>query len=220
MLYKQLKGDDMLGQFAFINPASVSLAIVKRGKGGRVIASCLQRVTLTQLFFMPYNPGCHWILVVIDMKSTTIYYLDSLRGSMDCFLMNIMLIGLTNYHSHNGNQSDEGVVQWERVQVPMQSVNVECGYYVLRFMKDIIANRSVLTENFHGPQVYYNKFSSSRRIKLFSSNLEVLCHLILRINLEVGRKEQVLWYLPELSDHCWSISLTFEEIILKWYEGT
>ncbi|KAK4836657.1 hypothetical protein QYF36_025814 [Acer negundo] len=81
------------------------------------------------------------------MKSMTIYYLDSLRGSMDGFLMNIMQIGLTHYHSHNGNQSDKGVVQWERVQVPMQSVDVECGYYVLRFMKDIIADRSVLTEN-------------------------------------------------------------------------
>ncbi|KAK2665302.1 hypothetical protein Ddye_003876 [Dipteronia dyeriana] len=136
MLYKQLKDDDMLGQFAFINPSSVSpaggLKYVRRGEGGRVIASCLQRATPTQLIFMPYNP----------------------RGSMDAFLMNIMQIGLTNYHSHNGNQSDKGFVQWECVQVPMQSGNFECGYYVLRFMKDIIADRSVLTENFHGKRTY------------------------------------------------------------------
>ncbi|KAK1559835.1 hypothetical protein Q3G72_018910 [Acer saccharum] len=161
ILYEQLKDDDMHGQFAFINPASVSpvgrLKYVRMVEGGRVIASCLLRATPTQLIFIPYNPRYHWILVVIDMKSMTIYYLDSLRGSIDGFLMNIMQIGLTIYHSHNSNQSDKarkGVVQWKRVQVPMQSVNVECGYYVLRFMNDIIADRSMLTENFHGKRTY------------------------------------------------------------------
>ncbi|KAK3195521.1 hypothetical protein Dsin_026831 [Dipteronia sinensis] len=67
------------------------------------------------------------------------------------------VLGLSYYHSHNGNQSDTSMLQWERVQVPMQSTNVECGYYVLRFMKDIITDSSVLTENFHGKRTYTQK---------------------------------------------------------------
>ncbi|KAK1575194.1 hypothetical protein Q3G72_003354 [Acer saccharum] len=55
VLYEQLKEDDMLGQFALINPASVSVAGggpmlggVKEERG-RVIARCLQRAMTSKL---------------------------------------------------------------------------------------------------------------------------------------------------------------------------
>nr|KAJ0201372.1 hypothetical protein LSAT_V11C600312310 [Lactuca sativa] len=32
------------------------------------------------IIFLPYNPGIHWVLGVLDMKSDTCYYLDSLSS--------------------------------------------------------------------------------------------------------------------------------------------
>ncbi|KAK0599358.1 hypothetical protein LWI29_004571 [Acer saccharum] len=96
ILYDQLKDDGMLGQFVFINPASVSVVggvldnAIRRDGRAHAIASGLQRATQAQLIFMPYNLGFHWILVVIDMLSMTIYYLDSLRGILRNDLKNIV----------------------------------------------------------------------------------------------------------------------------------
>ncbi|KAH7568402.1 hypothetical protein JRO89_XS07G0293500 [Xanthoceras sorbifolium] len=95
ILYDQLKKDGMLGQFGFINPASVSVVggfnnAIRRNERACAIANGLQRARQTQLIFMPYNLGFHWTLVVIDMLSMTIYYLDPLRGSVRSDLKNIV----------------------------------------------------------------------------------------------------------------------------------
>ncbi|KAL5843150.1 hypothetical protein ACOSQ4_009108 [Xanthoceras sorbifolium] len=159
ILYEQLKDDGLLGQFAFINPTSVSLAggpdnAKRRDERAQAVASFLQKATGTRFIFMPYNPGFHWILVVIDMETMTSYYLDSLRGFVNIDLKNIVKTGLIIYHSQNTSQSNHVNEQWKIVQVPVQEDNVKCGYYVLRFMKDIVANIRLLTENFYRKETY------------------------------------------------------------------
>ncbi|KAK4851631.1 hypothetical protein QYF36_016976 [Acer negundo] len=158
ILYDQLKNNGILGQFGFINPASVSVVggvldnAIRRDERAHEIASSLQRATQAQLIFMPYNLGFHWILVVIDMLSMTIYYLDSLRGILRNDLKNIVQ---KIYHSQNSNSRGGQVnMPWKTIQVPRQPGSVDCGYYVLRFMKDIIADPSLLTRNFHGKDRY------------------------------------------------------------------
>ncbi|RVW72862.1 hypothetical protein CK203_057201 [Vitis vinifera] len=47
-------------------------------KRARIIADRLIDSKLADLIFLPYNPRFHWVLAVIDLKSQTIYYLDSL----------------------------------------------------------------------------------------------------------------------------------------------
>ncbi|MFS7946122.1 putative Ulp1 protease family catalytic domain, papain-like cysteine peptidase superfamily [Helianthus anomalus] len=34
------------------------------------------------IILVPYNPGRHWVLTVLDMKTNTCYYLDSTRNSI------------------------------------------------------------------------------------------------------------------------------------------
>ena len=43
-----------------------------------------------------------------------------------------------------GQQMKKINLKWNDVKVPMQIGNVECGYYVMRFMKEIIAYQSIL----------------------------------------------------------------------------
>nr|KAJ0204009.1 hypothetical protein LSAT_V11C500263220 [Lactuca sativa] len=78
------------------------------------------------IIFMPYNPGRHWVLGVLDMKSDNCYYLDSLSSSN--FNMEMVL-----YTTQSGSN--------KRVKLnwcPVQPGATECGYYMLRFMKEIV----------------------------------------------------------------------------------
>ncbi|XP_028066457.1 uncharacterized protein LOC114269344 isoform X3 [Camellia sinensis] len=44
---------------------------------------------------------------------------------------------------------------WKVVQSPQQPTNVECGFYVMRYMKDLIRDQSILRkQNFNGKKTY------------------------------------------------------------------
>ncbi|WJZ83126.1 hypothetical protein VitviT2T_002833 [Vitis vinifera] len=47
-------------------------------KRAKFIVDRLIDSKLADLIFLPYNPRFHWVLAVIDLKSQTVYYLDSL----------------------------------------------------------------------------------------------------------------------------------------------
>nr|KAJ0224920.1 hypothetical protein LSAT_V11C100046830 [Lactuca sativa] len=78
----------------------------------RGLADRLSKRKGNDIIFMPYNPGRHWVLGVLDMKSDTCYYLDSLS-------------------SGNFNMQLKQIC-------PVQPGSTECGYYMLRFMKEIV----------------------------------------------------------------------------------
>ncbi|KAL6316338.1 hypothetical protein AAG906_017973 [Vitis piasezkii] len=65
----------------FVHPGLVSKAgtiAPQIEKRARIIVDCLINSKLADLIFLPYNPRLHWVLVVIDLKSQTVYHLDLL----------------------------------------------------------------------------------------------------------------------------------------------
>ncbi|KAF7152439.1 hypothetical protein RHSIM_Rhsim01G0080200 [Rhododendron simsii] len=70
----------------------------------------------------------HWVLFVIDLSYPTVYYLDSLHNATN---PNLKLIIKTT-------------VDWKEVECPEQPSTVECGFFVMRFMKDMVADPSML----------------------------------------------------------------------------
>ncbi|KAK9232764.1 hypothetical protein WN943_023012 [Citrus x changshan-huyou] len=83
-LYEELKRIGMTMKYKFMNPDVVSLsgrANTNKSQIDRtkIIVSQLEGIQSGQLCFMPYNPKFHWVLIVIDMDSNTIYYLDPMR---------------------------------------------------------------------------------------------------------------------------------------------
>ncbi|KAL4592067.1 hypothetical protein LXL04_005047 [Taraxacum kok-saghyz] len=106
---------------------------------------------------VPYNHGRHWVLVVIDIKEGKCYYLDSLKHStINQQLKQIIEAAMLVYSTQNG--SDKRInLMWEQVRVPKQPGNTECGYYVCKFMKEIIDNGLDVLVNANigdGKQVY------------------------------------------------------------------
>ncbi|XP_023767348.1 uncharacterized protein LOC111915950 [Lactuca sativa] len=109
----------------FVNPTLISPS-TRKGKSkniddaSRGLADWLSKRKGNEIIFMPYNPGRHWVLGVLDMKSDTCYYLDSLSSAN--FNMQLKQI----VHSQvNGS-------------CPVQPGGTECGYYMLRFMKEMV----------------------------------------------------------------------------------
>ncbi|KAI7730081.1 hypothetical protein M8C21_022049, partial [Ambrosia artemisiifolia] len=69
---------------SFVNPATISPIDGKpKSKhsedASRAIVDRLLKRKKRDIILLPYNPGNHWVLAVLDMRKATCYYLDSLR---------------------------------------------------------------------------------------------------------------------------------------------
>ncbi|PWA91380.1 ulp1 protease family, C-terminal catalytic domain-containing protein [Artemisia annua] len=86
-LYEQIKnGSQRDHGVCFMTPTAIMHHERKeRAKNieeaSRVIAKRLPTWKQNDLILLPYNPGRHWVLGVLNMKTSTCYYLDSLSVS-------------------------------------------------------------------------------------------------------------------------------------------
>ncbi|CAI9261130.1 unnamed protein product [Lactuca saligna] len=80
----------------------------------------------------------HWVLGVVDMKSDNCYYLDSLSSSnFNMQLKQIVDLAMVLYATQSGSNK-RVKLNWVNVMCPVQPGATECGYYMLRFMKEIV----------------------------------------------------------------------------------
>ncbi|ONH90342.1 hypothetical protein PRUPE_8G047800 [Prunus persica] len=138
-LHDVLKQANMCSMVGFIDPATVSANSGTITERSRLVAARLQKTDGEQIFMMPYNPGRHWILLIVRAKKETVYFLDPLPGHrvVDEEAKNIVNSALKIYNTHIARAG----------RTPKQPSNVECGYYVMRFMRDIIMDPSLGFEN-------------------------------------------------------------------------
>ncbi|XP_024041456.1 sentrin-specific protease 5-like [Citrus clementina] len=100
-----------------------------------------------QLLLFPYNTSKHWMLIVVDPHKFIVYFFDSLGHEPRPNLKNFVSLAFKIFVAKMGNANRKSFV-WKRVKCPQQTTNVECGYYVMRFMKEIIENQFVGRDNF------------------------------------------------------------------------
>ncbi|TYJ95717.1 uncharacterized protein E5676_scaffold282G00170 [Cucumis melo var. makuwa] len=87
-----------------------------------------------QLLLIPYNFGNHWTLVVINLMKGAAFWIDPLKNRIDP--------DVTEVVERSFNIMNKKKPNWRVVKCPKKSRVVECGYYVMRFMRDIIMSRS------------------------------------------------------------------------------
>ncbi|BBN67992.1 hypothetical protein Prudu_246S000100 [Prunus dulcis] len=113
----------------FIDPATVSANSGTIADRSRLVAGRLQKTDGEQIFMMPYNPGRHWVLLIVRAKRETVYFLDPLPG-------------------HRVVDEEAKNIAEQDVKLHTKATSsVECGYYVMRFMRDIINDPSLGFEN-------------------------------------------------------------------------
>ncbi|KAA0045609.1 uncharacterized protein E6C27_scaffold243G001190 [Cucumis melo var. makuwa] len=91
-------------------------------------------VALRFLLRMVEHIGNHWTLVVINLTKGAAFWIDPLKNRIDP--------DVTEVVERSFNIMKKKKPNWRVVKCPKQSGVVECGYYVMRFMRDIILSRS------------------------------------------------------------------------------
>ncbi|KAI5343172.1 hypothetical protein L3X38_011048 [Prunus dulcis] len=150
-LHDVLKQANMCSMVGFIDPATVSANSGTVAERSRLVAARLQKTDGEQIFMMPYNPGRHWILLIVRAKKETVYFLDPLPGHrvVDEEAKNIVNSAIKIYNTHIAQSGRKNVI-WKTLSgTPKQPSSVECGYYIMRFMRDIIMDPSLGFENMY-----------------------------------------------------------------------
>ncbi|KAH6776910.1 hypothetical protein C2S52_007665 [Perilla frutescens var. hirtella] len=118
--------------------AKTSLSARTQALGDRLIGICPN-----QLVVVPCNVGLHWILTVIDPNKEVIYLLDPLENRIrDDSWKNVVDRSISLF---NANLEKKGKKQpvWEILKAPRQPDSKQCGFYVMRYMKEIIESGSI-----------------------------------------------------------------------------
>ncbi|KAE8725780.1 hypothetical protein F3Y22_tig00008145pilonHSYRG00058 [Hibiscus syriacus] len=137
----------------FMSPSAISPSGRKEKfkNSDEAIRSVADRLSLRKdndIVLVPYNPVRHWVLAVINMKATSCYYLDFLGPTkVHQQLKQVIDAAMKLYNAQSGSNKRVSL-NWIIVLCPRQSGGTECGYYVCKFMKEIVEN---------GLQVLVNK---------------------------------------------------------------
>ncbi|KAA0047315.1 uncharacterized protein E6C27_scaffold908G001320 [Cucumis melo var. makuwa] len=76
----------------------------------------------------------HWTLVIINLTKGAVFWIDPLKNRINP--------DVTEVVERSFNIMNKKKPNWRVVKNPKQSEVVECGYYVMRFMHDIIMSTS------------------------------------------------------------------------------
>ncbi|RVW67500.1 hypothetical protein CK203_063103 [Vitis vinifera] len=142
---------DVFGESSLVSKAGMGEA--SKESRSRVIANRLMNANHADFIFIPYNPSYHWVLVALETRTMIAYYLDSLEDQPSDDLKEIVNMAL-RIHPPQKHKSSKREPTWVVVGCPIQPGSVECGYYVMRYMRDIIADQGCLTSKFHGKKSY------------------------------------------------------------------
>ncbi|KAI5343934.1 hypothetical protein L3X38_011810 [Prunus dulcis] len=183
-LHDLLKQANMCSMVGFIDPATVSANSGTIADRSRLVAAQLQKTDGEQIFMMPYNPGRHWILLIVRAKRETVYFLDPLPGNrvVDEEGKNIVNSAIKIYNSHIARASRKAVI-WKTLSgTPKQPSSVECGYYVMRFMRDIIMDPSLAFEKKYAKGKQEAQYPQEAIDEVRNEWAEFVCHHIELLN--------------------------------------
>ncbi|KAA0051591.1 hypothetical protein E6C27_scaffold174G001350 [Cucumis melo var. makuwa] len=122
-----------VAKYVFVDPSLISAGHSTREIRARNLCSRLMTSKQDQLVVAPYNPGDHWSLLIINPYDDVVYHLDSLRTSSRDDIKYVTNMALTIFQSQKNLKKARKTTFWKAVGT------VECGYYVMRYMREIVS---------------------------------------------------------------------------------
>ncbi|XP_062079763.1 uncharacterized protein LOC133784430 [Humulus lupulus] len=142
IIYSELCDRYISHFFGFIEP-SWSLRIgTNMDNRAEIILERINNTVMGQTWLMPYHLLRHWMLVIIDPDDDTCYHLDPLKKSPPNDLKNLM--NSVSSHIKQKTGRNEKKYKWKIVNFPRQTSSVECGFYIIRMMKDYCLNETLM----------------------------------------------------------------------------
>ncbi|XP_021727245.1 uncharacterized protein LOC110694378 isoform X2 [Chenopodium quinoa] len=112
------------------------------------VFGCNEGKNYNQLFFAPFNDNMHWMLAVISPWNGLVYWLDPLgaENKINSFAEKIITEGIKKFSSVHRKDikkiKKNAYIRWEQPQCPHQPAYTKyCGYFVCRYMLDIVQKR-------------------------------------------------------------------------------
>ncbi|GMN32092.1 hypothetical protein TIFTF001_041679 [Ficus carica] len=136
-------------RFEFISPFLVSpvqqnvdRVVYIRERADNIIR-IITNVPRGRLVLMPYNSGQHWILAVINPWDNSVLYFNPLGNDPGEDFQQLITLALNDWKLLVGRgitkrHNCKTLIQTARC--PIQQGNVQCGYFVLGFMREITLN--------------------------------------------------------------------------------
>ncbi|KAL0559487.1 hypothetical protein IC582_004098 [Cucumis melo] len=99
----------------------------------------------------------HWMLHVIDLRENCVYVLDSLRSKVNEDIHGIINVGLKTWQAKHDLQRYRSTPKWRPVKCPRQLDSVGCGYYVQKYIHEIVHNSSTSITNLFNTKNAYSQ---------------------------------------------------------------
>ncbi|XP_057810139.1 uncharacterized protein LOC131024649 [Salvia miltiorrhiza] len=110
-----------------------------RDDRARKLADRLLDATQNQLVLVPCNVDKHWILTVIQPFKDRVYLMDPLyHRNRDATWKSVVDTAMTIFNANKDKRQFKKAPSWEIVKGPVQPDSKLCGFYVMRFMKEIV----------------------------------------------------------------------------------
>ncbi|KAL6574303.1 hypothetical protein OROHE_001207 [Orobanche hederae] len=142
---KFISPNGLISKFSFISPH-----VSRDDNQGKAIANILLKdnEVKDRMIFAPCNLAKHWVLLVINPHAEMIYYMDPSSGEPTKYpnLKTKFENALQIYRAHSNSKC------------PRQINVIDCGYFVMRYMKEVIMeNDNIIPVNYypdHKDQTY------------------------------------------------------------------
>ncbi|CAK8533504.1 unnamed protein product [Lathyrus sativus] len=145
---KFISPNGLINKFSFISPH-----VSKEDNLGNAIAKILlkdEEYFKDKMILAPCNLGKHWVLLVINLDAEVIYYMDPLNGeptkhqNLKTKFENALQIYRANSNSKVPKVSKSKKISWSKIRCPRQINSIDCGYFVMRFMKEVIMENEIM----------------------------------------------------------------------------
>ncbi|XP_057791051.1 uncharacterized protein LOC131008174 [Salvia miltiorrhiza] len=101
------------------------------------------------LVFVPCNVGGHWILTIIQVEKGQAFLMDpKSHRNKDIIWKSVVDTAISMVTAKKGKKMKKAT--WEVIKGPTQPDDKQCGYFVMRFMRDIIEGfQNAAASTFH-----------------------------------------------------------------------
>ncbi|KAF4396526.1 hypothetical protein F8388_005796 [Cannabis sativa] len=155
ILHEKLVKANRAQYFRFFHPI---LALDScQAQNAMTMADRMEGTEAGQFWLLSVNTGDHWMLAIIDVLRETCYWLDSIGLPPPNKIKSLMAMTFDYYNASSNRQPKKSGITWKSIKCPQQISDFECGYYLMRYMREFCMNSrpiNWLTTQWNGKKTY------------------------------------------------------------------
>ncbi|XP_060959238.1 uncharacterized protein LOC115696642 [Cannabis sativa] len=173
ILHEKLVKANRAQYFRFFHPI---LALDScQAQNAMTMADRMEGTEAGQFWLLSVNTGDHWMLAIIDVLRETCYWLDSIGLPPPNKIKSLMAMTFDYYNASTNRQPKKSGITWKSIKCPQQISDFECGYYVMRYMREFCMNSrpiNWLTTQWNGKKTYTKQEIDEIRLEWADQFLE------------------------------------------------